>query len=59
MDLGLKNCRAFVAGASKGLGKACAKSLADEGARVFICSRNTADIKQAATEIGAVGSSAA
>jgi 3-oxoacyl-[acyl-carrier protein] reductase len=59
MDLGLRNCRAFVTGASKGLGKACAKSLADEGARVFICSRNSADIKQAAAEIGAIGNSAA
>jgi 3-oxoacyl-[acyl-carrier protein] reductase len=59
MDLGLKDCRAFVAGASKGLGKACAKSLADEGARVFVCARNAEEIKQAATEIGAAGFSAA
>ena len=53
MDLGLKDCKAFVAGASKGLGKACAKALAGEGARVFICSRNEAELKQAAAEIGA------
>jgi 3-oxoacyl-[acyl-carrier protein] reductase len=59
MDLGLKGCRAFVAGASKGLGKACAKSLADEGARVFVCSRNAEEIKQAAREIGATGFAAA
>jgi 3-oxoacyl-[acyl-carrier protein] reductase len=59
MDLGLKNCRAFVAGASKGLGKACAKSLADEGARVFVCARSPDEIKQAAQEIGAAGHSAA
>jgi 3-oxoacyl-[acyl-carrier protein] reductase len=59
MDLGLKNCRAFVAGASKGLGKACAKSLADEGAGVFVCSRNANEIEQAAKEIGASGFSAA
>jgi len=59
MDLGLKNCRAFVAGASKGLGKACAKSLADEGVRVFVCSRNADEIKQAATEVGAAGFSTA
>jgi 3-oxoacyl-[acyl-carrier protein] reductase len=59
MDLGLKDCRAFVAGASKGLGKACAKSLADEGVRVFVCSRNAEEIKQAAREIGAAGYSAA
>lgn len=59
MNLGLKDCRALVAGASKGLGKACAKSLADEGARVFICSRDAEEIKSAAAEIGASGWSAA
>jgi 3-oxoacyl-[acyl-carrier protein] reductase len=59
MDLGLKGCRAFIAGASKGLGKACAKSLADEGARVFVCSRDAETIKQAAAEVGAAGWSAA
>jgi 3-oxoacyl-[acyl-carrier protein] reductase len=59
MDLGLKDCKAFVAGASKGLGKACAKSLADEGVRVFVCARNADEIRQAATEIGAAGFSAA
>jgi len=55
MDLGLKDCKAFVAGASKGLGKACAKALADEGARVFICSRNLEELRQAAAELNAVG----
>ena len=59
MNLGLKDCRAFVAGASRGLGKACAKSLADEGARVFVCSRDVARIELAAAEIRAVGCSAA
>jgi 3-oxoacyl-[acyl-carrier protein] reductase len=59
MDLGLKGCKAFVAGASKGLGKACAKSLADEGAQVFVCSRNAEELKKAAAEIGAAGYSAA
>jgi 3-oxoacyl-[acyl-carrier protein] reductase len=59
MDLGLKDCKAFIAGASKGLGRACAKALADEGARVFICSRNTEEIKRTAAELGATGYSAA
>jgi 3-oxoacyl-[acyl-carrier protein] reductase len=59
MNLGLKECKVFVAGASKGLGKACAKALADEGARVFICARNKEDLKRAAAEFGAVGYSAA
>jgi 3-oxoacyl-[acyl-carrier protein] reductase len=59
MDLGLKDCRALIAGASKGLGKACAQALAGEGARVFICSRNVEELKRAAEEIGAAGYSAA
>jgi len=59
MNLGLHDCKALVIGASKGLGKACAKSLADEGARVFICSRNGEGLKRAATEIGAAGYCAA
>jgi 3-oxoacyl-[acyl-carrier protein] reductase len=59
MDLGLKDCRAFVAGASRGLGKACAKSLADEGARVFICSRGADEIKRVALDVGAAGCSSA
>jgi 3-oxoacyl-[acyl-carrier protein] reductase len=59
MDLGLKDCRAFVAGASRGLGLACAKALAHEGARVFICSRDAAAIARAAAEIGAAGHAAA
>jgi len=59
MDLGLKDCKAFISGASKGLGKACAKALADEGARVFVCSRNEEELKRVAAEFGAAGYSAA
>jgi 3-oxoacyl-[acyl-carrier protein] reductase len=59
MDLGLKDSRAFIAGASRGLGKACAKALADEGARIFICSRNAGELSRTAAELGAVGYSAA
>jgi 3-oxoacyl-[acyl-carrier protein] reductase len=59
MDLGLRDCRAFVAGASRGLGLACAKALAGEGARVFVCSRDPGAIARAAAEIGAAGHAAA
>ncbi len=59
MNLGLKDCKALVAGASKGLGKACAEALAEEGARVFICSRNRAELERTASAIGAAGYSAA
>ena len=38
-------------GASKGLGRACAQVLAEEGAKVVICSRTAADLEQAASEI--------
>ena len=51
MDLELKNKVAIVGGASKGLGRACADVLTEEGARVVICSRTQADLDQAAQEI--------
>ena len=59
MDLGLKDRRAFVAAASKGLGFACAKALAAEGAKVFISSRSEPAIEAAAKKIGAAGWKAA
>ena len=40
MDLGIKDQVALVAAASKGLGKAAAMALAEEGARVAICARS-------------------
>ncbi|MED5587644.1 MAG: SDR family NAD(P)-dependent oxidoreductase, partial [Chloroflexota bacterium] len=40
MDLGLKDRVAIIGGGSKGLGRACADSLAQEGANLVICSRN-------------------
>ena len=51
MDLGLKDKVAIVGGASKGLGRASAQVLAEEGAKVTICSRTSADLEQAAIEI--------
>jgi 3-oxoacyl-[acyl-carrier protein] reductase len=59
MDLGLKGCKVLVAGASRGLGKACAAALAHEGARVFVCSRNAQELARTATDVGAAGHSAA
>jgi 3-oxoacyl-[acyl-carrier protein] reductase len=59
MDLGLKNTRALVTAASKGLGRACAAALAAEGGRVFIVSRDEERLAQTAREIGAVGHLAA
>ena len=51
MDLGLKDKVAIVGGASKGLGRASAQVLAEEGSKVTICSRTSADLETAAEEI--------
>lgn len=59
MDLGLNGRRALVTAASKGLGKASAAALAQEGARVFVNSRDEAQLAAAAGEIGAAGRMAA
>jgi 3-oxoacyl-[acyl-carrier protein] reductase len=53
MDLGLRGRTALVMGASRGLGRAIAASLAREGARVAIASRSAERIEEAAVEIGA------
>ncbi|MDQ7030659.1 MAG: SDR family oxidoreductase [Ardenticatenia bacterium] len=53
MDLGIAEKVALVAAASSGLGKATARRLAQEGARVAICSRHAGRIRQAAEEIAA------
>ena len=53
MDLGINGRVAIIGGGSKGLGKACALSLAQEGANVAICSRNAEDLEAAAQEIRA------
>ena len=51
MDLGLKDKVAFVAGASKGLGKAVAMELSKEGAKVAICAREHPELPKAVEEI--------
>ena len=51
MDLELTGKVAIVGGASKGLGRACAQVLAEEGAKLTICSRTKEDLEKAAAEI--------
>ncbi len=51
MDLGLRGKTALVTGGSKGIGRAVARTLAAEGVRVAICSRDANALKQTAADI--------
>lgn len=51
MDFGLTDKVALVAAASSGIGFACARELAREGARVFLCSRDAQHAADAAQKI--------
>ena len=51
MDLGLKDRVAIIGGGSRGLGRACALLLAQEGARVAISSRGVEQLETTAQDI--------
>jgi 3-oxoacyl-[acyl-carrier protein] reductase len=51
MDLGLEGKTALVTGGSKGIGRAVARALAAEGARVMICARDRGALERAAADI--------
>src|SRR5579862_2280097 len=51
MDLGLRGKKALVTGASKGIGRACAEALAEEGCDVVLVSRTAADLEAVRTKI--------
>ena len=51
MDLRIEGKSALVAAASKGLGKATARALAEEGCRLTICARNADDLRATADEL--------
>jgi 3-oxoacyl-[acyl-carrier protein] reductase len=55
MDLGIRNRVAMVAAASKGLGRAIAEALADEGVRVSICARSLESLEEAKKSIESRG----
>ncbi len=54
MDLGISGKSAIVCASSKGLGKACAKHLAQAGCKVVINGRDEAALKATAEEIAAI-----
>ena len=55
MDLGLKGKKAVVTGGSRGIGRAIADLLADEGADVAICARNAEQVAAAVEALKAKG----
>jgi 3-oxoacyl-[acyl-carrier protein] reductase len=56
MDLGLTGMKALVTGASRGIGRAIAEVLAQEGADLAICARNIEGLSRAVGALEAMGS---
>jgi NAD(P)-dependent dehydrogenase (short-subunit alcohol dehydrogenase family) len=55
MDLELSGKRAIVVGGSRGIGRAIARALVEEGARVLIAARNGDQVVQTVAELGKDG----
>jgi len=51
MDLGIRGRKAIICASSKGLGKACAMTLAGDGVHVFINGRTQKTLEDTAQEI--------
>ncbi len=55
MDLGLAGKNAVITGSTRGIGRAIANLLADEGANLAICSRNQEEVDSAVAELSTKG----
>lgn len=55
MDLQLKGGKAIITGGTKGIGRAIANTLADEGCNVAICARNAEEVDAAVADLAAKG----
>src|SRR5438105_4368420 len=55
MDLHLQGRRAIVVGATRGIGRAIADLLTDEGCDIGICARNADQVAAVTAELGAKG----
>ena len=51
MDLGLRGRKALITGASKGIGRACAEVLAEEGVDIVLVSRTASDLEAVRAKI--------
>src|SRR5664279_6440421 len=54
MDLGISGRKAIVCASSRGLGKACARALAEAGCEVVINGRDAKKLEAAATELASL-----
>lgn len=55
MDLGLSGKKAVITGSTRGIGRAIANLLADEGVDLAICSRNQAEVDATVADLSAKG----